>query len=373
MRNNGLFSALAVAALALLPTSPLQAEEVELINHLSYEDGAVYDGAVQGSVAGDCGSCGTCDTCCDDNCYLLKDCAPFWYAGTEFTFLSADTDNSGAALAQVDNTGTAALDANFSQGGYDDFTYAPRIWLGRQGETWGVVGRFWYLSDSDNGLDDFDANDVIGGSNMGRLKMYNIDLEVTRRVLRGAWKLDASGGVRYAALETEGAAATTGFFNNNDDLAFASASGGSEFHGTGITGALSGRRQIRCSNAQFFWNARGSFLWGDASAYAVTQAQAISPGAAAAQVNGAFATGGTDMFIGEFQVGVQWEYDLVCMPATAFFRTAFEYQHWEINGDGFAASQSLAVANNTGAFAAASSGSTDVDLYGLAIGTGFTW
>ena len=31
---------------------------------------------------------------------------------------------------------------------YDGFTYSPRITLGVQQDNWGILGRFWYMSDS---------------------------------------------------------------------------------------------------------------------------------------------------------------------------------------------------------------------------------
>ena len=36
-----------------------------------------------------------------------------------------------------------------------------------------------------------------------------------------------------------------------------------------------------------------------------------------------------DLFIGEVQAGIEWDFALRCLPAKAFFRTAFEYQYWD--------------------------------------------
>ena len=42
------------------------------------------------------------------------------------------------------------------------------------------------------------------------------------------------------------------------------------------------------------------------------------------------------MFIGEFQVGGEWDFDLQCVCAKAFVRAAFEYQYWKDSGTGLA-------------------------------------
>ena len=79
------------------------------------------------------------------------------------------------------------------------------------------------------------------------------------------------------------------------------------------------------------------------------------------------------MWIGEFQLGAQWEYELTCLPAVAFFRTAFEYQLWDIQGSGFANAFSVGAANGTSVLAQAQSGASNVQLYGISVATGLTW
>jgi hypothetical protein len=83
-----------------------------------------------------------------------------------------------------------------------------------------------------------------------------------------------------------------------------------------------------------------------------------------------------DLFIGEIQVGIEWDFALRCLPAKAFFRTAFEYQYWDAS-TGSAASGSFArVDVNSNTYQATTGSSAPgliVDFVGLSVGTGFTW
>ena len=58
----------------------------------------------------------------------------------------------------------------------------------------------------------------------------------------------------------------------------------------------------------------------------------------------------------------------------AFFRTAFEYQHWNINGlpTGGAGFGGTIGNLTTNSFASANARG-DAQLYGVSIATGFTW
>ena len=75
----------------------------------------------------------------------------------------------------------------------------------------------------------------------------------------------------------------------------------------------------------------------------------------------------------EYQVGMQWEFPLQSLPVTAFFRTAFEYQMWDIDGKptGGAGFGGTIGEITTNSFASAGIGSAN--LAGLALATGFTW
>ena len=103
--------------------------------------------------------------------------------------------------------------------------------------------------------------------------------------------------------------------------------------------------------------------------------------AAAGSVNGASTAVDDNLFIGEIQLGLEWDYALRCMPANAFCRVALEYQRWT-GGQGFSAANSFAgvdvevngnpVAGSLGD-ALAIADAPELDLVGLAVSTGLTW
>jgi hypothetical protein len=83
-----------------------------------------------------------------------------------------------------------------------------------------------------------------------------------------------------------------------------------------------------------------------------------------------------DLFIAELQVGLEWDFALRCLPAKAFFRTAFEYQYWDASTGLTAAGSFAGVSGATEDFqvsTAADAPGLIVDFVGLSIGTGFTW
>ena len=58
-------------------------------------------------------------------------------------------------------------------------------------------------------------------------------------------------------------------------------------------------------------------------------------------MNGASTYVDDNLFIGEIQLGLEWDYALRCLPANAFFRAALEYQRWT-GGQGYSAANSFA-------------------------------
>ena len=85
------------------------------------------------------------------------------------------------------------------------------------------------------------------------------------------------------------------------------------------------------------------------------------------------------MFIGEIQLGLEWDYCLCCLPANAFFRVALEYQRWD-GGPGFSQADSFAgvtiqqqVDPTSIVSTTASADEPQMDLFGFSIGTGLTW
>jgi hypothetical protein len=96
---------------------------------------------------------------------------------------------------------------------------------------------------------------------------------------------------------------------------------------------------------------------------------------AAHHADSAIASSDASLFIGEIQVGGQWNLPLKCVPANAFVRLAFEYQYWGTSNGGYATCFSAAgPLGGTGAIAnGASSGDTHIQMVGFNIGTGLTW
>jgi hypothetical protein len=255
----------------------------------------------------------------------------------------------------------------------DDFTLSPRITLGVQGECWGFVVRYWRLQTGD--LDsDFAFRTGEGAGSASCFKAETLDLEVTRLLTRcengATWQV--SGGVRYAQL-LEGAELSfseTGAGGYYQDAVLAR----HDFSGAGLTVALQGVRPVNC-NFNLFFSLRGSIMFdANASDYVATRADWSGVGPAHA-FNAAVSEGNANLFIGELQVGGQWNLALRCMPANAFVRVAFEYQYWCTSGDGFAAAYSFAgpVEGPVGYSAGLSSGDSHVNLVGFNVGTGLTW
>jgi hypothetical protein len=79
------------------------------------------------------------------------------------------------------------------------------------------------------------------------------------------------------------------------------------------------------------------------------------------------------LFIGEAQLGVQWNFELVEHLAKGFFRLGFEYQYWGINDMTPAFSTTSLTSGGITARTTASADNAKCDLYGLSMGMGFTW
>ena len=80
-----------------------------------------------------------------------------------------------------------------------------------------------------------------------------------------------------------------------------------------------------------------------------------------------------ELGIFELQAGLELECPLQDMPANFFFRTAYEYQKWDIDGlpTGGAGFGGTIGELTTNSFASAGLGG--MTLHGISIGTGLTW
>lgn len=297
-------------------------------------------------------------------------------AGVDATFLSVDMDGmlSGATLSDAFNgtntlSGTGDLESNV--------VVAPRIWLGLQGEQWGIVARYWELTEPAGGAGPFGfaglGNPFAAASATGAVDMYTVDLELTRRFYCNDNPMQFALGTRYAWVENQGMVAGSQGFGPL--MLTAATLTRRQFGGAGITMALAGERPI-CSGARsdvnLFWNLRGSLQWGDMRNRSFTAVSYRDAGGGTQTAAGAETSSAEDLFIGEVQVGVEWKYALETMPADAFLRVAGEYQGWDGSGG---AATSGAIAG--GALGVATAGGLGSDmrmhLYGVSLGAGLTY
>jgi hypothetical protein len=318
----------------------------------------------------------------------------FWTAGVEATFLSPDL-NSGGVSFEVEEIDEARYDlCSTSADDIDSFYASPRIWLGVQGCAWGANLRYWHLQAAEGSFDpsigglgtwdDFDCGRPdLGFTSCSNLEAYTIDLELTRRFCVHDCAMLGSVGIRHADIEHN--EALFGLANTDEGFLTGSARANRLSRGTGILLGLYGRKPIYpCSCVHWFYNARWSALWGPTQTSTETFASVLTnstgtPSGAAASVNGAYTNVDDTLFVGEIQLGLEWNYALQCIPAKAFFRAAIEYQRWD-GGLGFSESQSFAGAEtinpaveNSILTATAAAAEPQMDLIGVTLGAGLTW
>jgi len=291
-----------------------------------------------------------------------------WYGGVEATFLAPNF--KGTRSTQVDISDFAGPTTNSYLGNNnEDLAAGPRVWLGVQGCKWGGLVRYWGLDSTQ--VETLPYDGIRSAVASDAFEAYTLDAEITRKFSRRKTKMVGSFGVRHARLNS--VSTVTANESIGPDFLLGSASSSREFEGTGLTFGLNGLRRIRCSNWNIYFNSRGSILWGDSTARADTTAVGMFPGGAGNQVNGAVAVGDDSMFIAELQLGLQRYFKLKCLPATAFFRGALEYQVWNADGSALADSTSGVVLPATSSVATATAGDLETDLVGFTLGTGFYW
>lgn len=333
---------------------------------------------------------GSCDAC------GVECCSPpplFWNAGVEATFLWPDLNSFGTTFLFEEATGVPPRQDWFSSSSEDvsSMYLAPRIWLGVQGCKWGANVRYWHLHASEGSFDpslgpeslwdDYGAGiPDIGVFTCSRLEAYTLDLELTRRFCVHDCQMQVSAGIRHA--EIEHAEGITGNALGDDAILMGYGQASRYSRGTGVIFGIYGRRPIfPCSCVHWFYNVHWSTMWGP-TATAVETATMITATdvdgvATAGSVNGASTYVDDTLYVGEFQLGLEWDYALACLPANAFFRAAVEYQRWD-GGRGFSSSTSFAavevMATETayGEFNAAAA-EPELDLLGISLSTGLTW
>ena len=346
-----------------------------------------YDG---GKVLGN-GENEPCE-CVDAGC-----CPPrrplFWTSGVEATFLNPDLNEGVAAFQAVEFNEERIDEVSTTNDDVDSIYMAPRIWVGVQGCLWGANLRYFHLRANEGSFDPTLGTDGewdgprcgivdFGYDSYNALEAYTVDLEITRRVcLHDCW-MQFSAGVRHAELEHDASLFGTALADDSQIFGFAEAHRVSR--GTGLVFGWYGRRPIfPCSCIHWFYNAHWSALWGPTNTAAETgvmlalTSQDPTAVATAGSVNSASTHVSDNLFIGEIQLGLEWDYALRCLPANAFCRAAVEYQRWS-GGKGFSFANSFAGVEidddpTTFADAIALADSPELDLIGLSVSTGLTW
>lgn len=299
-----------------------------------------------------------------------------WFGGIEATFL-APTVRDTDTFASVTN-GVDSVTVPGGTGTLEGMTVAPRVWVGFTNcNGWGLMFRYWELNQVAGNYNDISPleGDFLGFDEDPTLEAYAIDLEGVKAFCWGRWNLLASGGIRHGRLEQSDNynAIVVG---PGGDLAMATAMANSDFNGTGIVGGLQGTRLIcdcECGAFELFAAFRGGVLWGNSSIGAIATTSAQGLGGNAFDLSGAFTDGDNDLWIGEFQLGMQWSKYLVCCRGRTFCRVAFEYQDWQGNSDGFAVAGSFATNGAVSAAALAEAGDPSARFIGFTLGAGIMW
>lgn len=304
-------------------------------------------------------------------------CGLTGFVGIESTFLFPVIQDGPASVQIEENGGPDPLYTTGEAELDDNMFFSPRIWAGAQYCGWGVVARVWWLDGADSVFAPetpfFAQSHVVNA----RLEAYTADLEGFHTWYKDDCCLDQryiSAGFRYANWEA-------------DELVEAHAVVGGDyvqglahtvrnFDGPGGTFAYGGTHGFQgCQCLRMFFNLRGSFMFGDVYKAAQTTAWAfdpsIVPGTAVNYSTAVVQTTDT-AFIGEVQLGMQFEQPLACCCGRFFLRSALEFQYWNADG-GYAAAGSQAFTNDAIVTSLATADDFEMNLIGLTIGTGLMY
>ncbi len=228
------------------------------------------------------------------------------------------------------------------------------------------------------------------------LNAQTLDVELLHNFCFCGSELEIGLGACYAAMRRNSTA--LGYGEVGDPSAMTSlyglAAAADEIEGMGVTASIGGRVPVwqkicdPCNPSPqatcgIFWNARGSVLWADTSAFVRTEAHAYTKSlgapASAFSRDTAFACSENDA-IGIFgmQIGVDYQRCLTCVPARFFARAGLESQYW---GTGSVSATSETYAYLKGApplfggrsDAAATAQAGDLGLLGVTFGLGLTY
>lgn len=306
-------------------------------------------------------------------------CESGLFGGVEATFLAPLNEPTQTVVLQDQVTNESHVcesDAGLGLG--------VRTWLGLQRCGWGFRGTFWHFEGDHTEVEPSVPVKTPTCVSAFNLDLDVLDIEVTQKMCFHCWQVYTSFGGRYAHLERSSTVVGFGTLGNNVDLV-GLAIGANELEGCGFTFAIGAEKPLGCCFCgwNLFWNFRGSCLRADTKAYALTDANAVTiqpiGQASAHSRDEAFAgKEAQDVFIAEFQAGLQYERCLCCVPATLFFRAVLEYQHWQ-TGDVTAQTGSFAfLAGGPPAFggrvdASANGHDGDLTLFGVSVSAGLTY
>ncbi|MBM3999739.1 MAG: hypothetical protein FJ297_09415 [Planctomycetes bacterium] len=298
-------------------------------------------------------------------------------AGAEMTWLSADLNGTPPALTFSDVSLPSAVDFGADAADVGSFRPGARIWIGAQGATWGLVGRYWRFH---HGAFHYDpATDFGSGSGsvlpaaaaIQRVDAYTLDLEVTRSWHPEVGRLEGGLGVRFASIDHDASIWAANTIGGDEPSGLAGLF--REYRGTGITSGARGTQPfLGMQSVEWFWSGRTSALWGTARSRADAMTRIATPTGTLDDTGGASAESDRAMFLGELQLGLQYSQRLAC-PASAFFRVTGEYQAWLALGDELLATASAADPGIAVLSATAAGGPIEAHLVGLSIGAGLLW
>lgn len=303
-------------------------------------------------------------------------CDPTWIVTTEMTMLHARFLGSNSTIVGP-GAGAIGSRTDIDGGSFQRMAWAPRFTFGRQWARYGIQARFWYMSDNSQTNVPLTLANPVGVYGNDALKAFTFDIEGTRQWLfANNAKIVAMGGARYADLSTNGSQTIQANPGVGPDVFTNYGNTSVRFHGVGLTGGVWARRPITASGLSVYGMGRGSVIFGTNTAVASTGSMAASLGGAGTFNYGAPGSSSVSntLGIGEFQVGLQYDHQLVCCPASFFFRVGFEGQTWN-NGtsNAFAFSRSTTTFAGHTSTSTASAGHIDLTLYGLALATGLNW
>jgi hypothetical protein len=334
---------------------------------------------------------GVCAACVNSCCNCMGDCRNrCWqgFIGVEAALLAPVVNHGGGNTSYNFTTtvgGAPTANNTYTTSSVNGMIVTPRIWAGLMGECWGVGVRYWRFANGIGGgaLAGANGNFPLGANaglyNQSYLQLQTFDLEAIRRIQHCDGQIWLSAGARYGQLNRTGA--VSGIESIGGGSVFSASSfTNTGFNGVGPTVALYGWRPLGCDGCwNLFYGGRASYLWdGSVSGVAASSATFTSGGAGATSFNNASVSGGTaNAFVGEVNLGLQYNHYLKCVPAIAFLRVAGEYQYWHINNNfsGGASSFANATAGPISSTVTASSafGNSTLGLLGFGISTGFMY